>query len=330
VPETFVADSIYGALAIDLGLSEGLLASPYDNIEAAYHNVLPGVSVDLGHMEVLHDGEYNFDKEVFYEFNPDVSLIDPNMMMNWWGFSPEDIEELSENAAPHVCSYLLRPEPAWNEGYPFYTLSEALEKVGRMFKEEERAQALREVRSELTSTISTETPDEPLTIGYMNANPAEETFNVWKPALPGVQGEVLRNIGVEDAFAGAYPEGKNVYDTDYEGILEVDPEIIVIKSAPATGEHLGYDSFQAYVEDIGSHPVGRELTAVKEENVIAGGPIGHGMVGSLFIHEFVAKQLYPETFGELQFTTIEALADIPMGEQLFDRQRVADIVNGDI
>jgi iron complex transport system substrate-binding protein len=46
----------------------------------------------------------------------------------------------------------------------------------------------------------------------------------------------------------------------------------------------------------------------------------------MFQTEMVAKQVYPDIFGEFP-----GLGEpVPESEQLFDRQRVADIINGDI
>jgi iron complex transport system substrate-binding protein len=45
----------------------------------------------------------------------------------------------------------------------------------------------------------------------------------------------------------------------------------------------------------------------------------------MFQTEMVAKQLYPEEFGEWR-----GLGETPEDEQLFDRQRISDIVNEDI
>jgi iron complex transport system substrate-binding protein len=42
----------------------------------------------------------------------------------------------------------------------------------------------------------------------------------------------------------------------------------------------------------------------------------------------VAKQLYPDIFGEWPGFNDDGTYDIPEEEQLFDRQRVADIANG--
>ena len=64
---------------------------------------------------------------------------------------------------------------------------------------------------------------------------------------------------------------------------------------------------------------------MKEGNVFVGTAFAPGPVANLFNTENLAQQLYPEEFGEFD------IDDFPGGdEQLFDRQRVADIVNGDI
>jgi iron complex transport system substrate-binding protein len=74
------------------------------------------------------------------------------------------------------------------------------------------------------------------------------------------------------------------------------------------------DVVLAYMED---HPVGSELTAVQNGRVYRGGYIHQGPIQNLFLTERAAKQLYPDVFG--------AVTD---DEELFDRQRVADIVTG--
>jgi hypothetical protein len=52
---------------------------------------------------------------------------------------------------------------------------------------------------------------------------------------------------------------------------------------------------------------------------------------NLFQLEMTAKQLYPEQFGEWPgYVDGEDYPDVPAEEQLFDRQRVSDAINGDI
>ena len=46
-----------------------------------------------------------------------------------------------------------------------------------------------------------------------------------------------------------------------------------------------------------------------------------------FQTELTARLFYPEAFGELD---LDAPLVVPEDEQLFDRQRVADIIDGDI
>jgi len=75
------------------------------------------------------------------------------------------------------------------------------------------------------------------------------------------------------------------------------------------------DTVLSYMEN---HPVGSELTAVENGQVYRGGFLHQGPIHNLFLTERAAKQLYPDTFGE-----------VTGDEQLFDRGRVADIVNGD-
>lgn len=62
------------------------------------------------------------------------------------------------------------------------------------------------------------------------------------------------------------------------------------------------------------HDVASELSAVQNDRVIYGGLTYQGPVIHLFQLEAAARGLYPDEFG---------------GEQLFDRERVADIVTGD-
>jgi hypothetical protein len=52
---------------------------------------------------------------------------------------------------------------------------------------------------------------------------------------------------------------------------------------------------------------------------------------NLFQLEMTAKQLYPERFGEWpDYEHGDPYPEIPAEERLFDRQRVADIVTGEV
>lgn len=67
------------------------------------------------------------------------------------------------------------------------------------------------------------------------------------------------------------------------------------------------------------HPVGSELTAVRNGRVYRGGFLNQGPIQNLFLTERATQQLFPDEFGT-----------VTSGEELFDRQRVADVVTGDV
>jgi iron complex transport system substrate-binding protein len=72
-------------------------------------------------------------------------------------------------------------------------------------------------------------------------------------------------------------------------------------------------------------PVGRRLTAVRNDRLYRGGTSYQGPVVNLFQTEAAAKQFYPETFGE--WDGLDTLTD--ESERLFDYGRVAAIINGE-
>ncbi|MFC6976564.1 hypothetical protein ACFQL1_23200 [Halomicroarcula sp. GCM10025709] len=81
--------------------------------------------------------------------------------------------------------------------------------------------------------------------------------------------------------------------------------------------------YGATLEVIKSDPVTKGITAVKEGNLYAGGTGTQGPIINLFQTEMLAKQLYPETFGEWH-----GIGETPTDEQLFDRERLAEIITG--
>jgi iron complex transport system substrate-binding protein len=118
---------------------------------------------------------------------------------------------------------------------------------------------------------------------------------------------------------------------DYEQLLDVDPEIIVVHwGIGTTGEQETFSSTafrEQYIKPMQADSVGAELTAVQNGNVYPGAFGSQGPLVNLLQTEMVAQQLYPEEFGAFE---PEQFPDVPENKQLFDRQRVIDIVDGDI
>jgi hypothetical protein len=107
-------------------------------------------------------------------------------------------------------------------------------------------------------------------------------------------------------------------------MLEADPDVIL----HLWGMTPRYD-MDSVRDDLQSHSVGQELTAVKNDRVYAQGMRYQGPIMNLFQIEMIAKQLYPDIFGEWPtYENGSHYPEIPTTEQLFDRERVARIVTG--
>jgi len=122
-------------------------------------------------------------------------------------------------------------------------------------------------------------------------------------------GDALAETGINNLST------KNRSELDYENLLTVDPDVLLIRGHEEKSPTEFRETVLAYMRD---HPVGSELTAVQHGRVYRGGLLWEGPIQNLFLTERAAKQLYPEEFG--------AVTD---DSPLFDRERVADLVAGE-
>jgi iron complex transport system substrate-binding protein len=327
--EVVVYRADYADMLIALGHGDALVGmQDTQSLPTGMLAQLPDVSVDTGRITALRqDGEY--DKEIFYDIDAGLHLIDPNNAKVYFEFSEADIEEVSNNIAPWLGSFIRRPQENIGPDYPHYTLYEAFEKVGATFREQQRYEALAAVHDDLMSTITEQLPpeaDRP-SVGLAFLIPGDDyvgsgVFYLNDPTQPGMAKKQYRDLGVENVWAeaGLSMEGQ----VNYEALLEADPDVLISHNAFGFTESI--EQFQTAVVDVmRQDDIGSELTAVQNDRVYRGGKNVQGPIINLFQTEIAAKQIYPETFGEWK-----GLGNIPEGEQLFDRQRVADIINGNI
>jgi iron complex transport system substrate-binding protein len=146
-----------------------------------------------------------------------------------------------------------------------------------------------------------------------------------------------QDLNVNDAF-----DGQGYLTTDAEGLLETDPDVIFLHfgitfiTQPATtffeeredtrDKNIIEYTKERYLND----PVLSELTAVKDGRLHVGHTDQQGPITNLFQTEMLAKQLYPDIYGEFPGLDDDGTYELPEDEQLFDREEVADIINGDI
>ncbi|MDZ5812753.1 ABC transporter substrate-binding protein [Halorubrum sp. AD140] len=314
-------------IAYELGHGDAVVgAARPDSLWFTLHETLPGVSIDLDGIESFYGDQ--IDKEVLYEIDPDLIAVDPLRAPTLEGLDESDIEELERNVAPFFANRY-----SWTEGYDgdetytYYTLFDLYEKFGEAFEAQDRVAALREVDEDLTETIHSDLPPEEERPTVMQVGYYDGEFYTYDIEDGGIHTRHYREVGARSAIRETY--GDDVpfeFGTavDFETLLEIDPDVLIQASSLFYGDVEGV-SHEDTVEEVSEHEVGSELTAIQNDAYYPGGTPYAGPVAYLFYSELTAKYLYPETFGEFP-----GLGEIPEEEQLFDRQRVADIINGDI
>jgi len=313
-PETWVANAgIYCDIGVALGLTDRLAAigSPR-RYYTGYYEELPGVSLDKRQYPVLSRGT-RMPKESFYAADADLHVIDPVWMVNTFGWTEADVEEIATNVGPFFGNYIREQQDAWHTyGYP--TLSEAFGNVAALFGRRDRYERIEQVRTELAETIRSRLPEERTEVLLLRPQGIPPTSFFPQYMDDSVSDLQWQVVAVEDALAGSdIPEwGVRI---DYETVARLDPEVIVMETQFADDFVLDGESFREFtLNAMRDHPVARDVTAVENGRVHAGGINYQGPLISLFQTEHAAQVAYPDEFGD---------------EALFDRERVAGIVTGD-
>jgi iron complex transport system substrate-binding protein len=310
----------YADMGVALGLADDMTGvGQVSEYYTGFYEELPGVSVDKNALTALwSDG---IDKEIFYELGNDVHLISPANMRFTFDWSNDDLDEIRENVGPFIGNRIYRRSDDWHD-HRYYSLYEAFQKVAQVFQREERYQAFKQFHDEFIANVQSRMPsasERPSVLLTYAGSDDPETFSPYRLKDKGTNKKQWRDLGVDDALAGTSTENlsnKNRNALDYENMLTVDPEVILIRGHE---EKTAREFEQTVLGALRDHPVGSELTAVQNGRVYRGGLLWQGPIQNLFLTEQAAKQLYPGIFG-----------DVTSEEKLFDRQRVADIINGNI
>jgi len=148
----------YADMGVALGLADSLtgVGQPAEYYTDFYDEI-SGVSVDAESLTALwSDG---IDKELFYELDNDVHLISPVNMKQSFGWTDDDLEEISENVGPFVGNRIYRRSDEWHD-HRYYTLYEAFEKVAAVFQREERYQSFAAFHDEFVTDVQSRLPPE--------------------------------------------------------------------------------------------------------------------------------------------------------------------------
>ncbi|MFC6731721.1 MULTISPECIES: ABC transporter substrate-binding protein [unclassified Haladaptatus] len=313
VPETWVANN--GSWA-DMGIALGLeppkalwLTSRY---HTQYYDEIPGVSVDKSDMVSLYQDGVS--KELFYELDADVHVMDPNFLTNRFkGWKQADVDEITDTIGPLFGNCIYAQHYPWHEDYRYYSLYEGFEKLAQVFKRTDRYEAFATLHDEFQQQLTDVVPDEgdrPAVAVLWGVGEEPEEF------YPYIIGEGtgfkhLRDLGVSDALANT--DVKDFHGSraaiDLETVLEVDPEVLMLRGYEAKSEAEFQDTVVSALEN---HETASALTAVENGDVYRAGGLYQGPITNLVLTERTAGQLY-DFEGEL-----------------FDRDRVTSIVDGDV
>ena len=334
VPETWTTTSNDGwsDMAVALGQADGC-RTPGARLQL-YFDALD-IDVNTDWPWLWQDGGYS--KETFYERDADVHLLDPNAVMYWdnnWDES--DTEEIGSNVGPFFSCFNRRMTIEWQNELNYTenapSMLEAFEKLGEVFQEQERVGAFLDVHAEMQAEIDARIDGvDPTSIALINAgsDPEKGEFRPLNFSDPGYETKTYRDLDAQDSFS-ELDDGQYGGTIDYEVLLELDPEILVVHWGIINTDDNTFDPEQfreTWVTPFENHEIGSELTAVQEGNIYPGPYAEQGPIANLFQTELTGQILYPEQFGEFD---PESYPEIPDEYQLFDRQRVRDIINGDI
>ncbi|RZH68277.1 ABC transporter substrate-binding protein [Natrinema altunense] len=331
VPENaFVAFPQYADMAVALGHGDAVTTLFAPDMSGptmdAFYERLEGVSFEwAGLQNPLENG---LSEEQLYALDSDVHFLDPSYVVttddDW---TASDIADIAETIGPWIGSFHSGvhsdPAPAYADSYEYYTLWELFETVAAVFRERDRYEALADLYAETRARIESNLPPESDRPTVARVTLGDGVFYAYHLNTPGFWQADTRPLGARDALADIEWPG-DWGEVSYETMLEADPDVIL---------HLWGITPRYAIEDVRQRletdAAGSELTAVKNERVLASGMRYQGPIMNLFQLEMTAKQLYPERFGEWPGVVPgEPYPAIPPAEQLFDRQRLADIVTG--
>jgi len=312
VPETWVANN--GSWA-DMGIALGLEPPKGVWLKNRYHtqylDAVPGLSVDKSDMVSLYQ-EGGISDEVFYELDADVHVMDPNFFMNRFkGWNRDDVEEIAENVGPLFGNCIYAQHYPWHDDYRYYTLYEGFEKLAQVFKRTDRYEAFVDIHDDFTATLAPHVPnasDAPAGAVLWGVGDNPESYYPY--IIGGGTGfKHLRDLNVRDALAET--DIKDFHGSrdaiDLETLLDVDPEVLLLRGYEGKTEAEFQDTVVSFLED---HSLASALTAVQNGDVYRAGGLYQGPITNMVLTERLGGDLYD------------------VDEELFDRQRVVDVVNG--
>lgn len=335
-PETFISfQGIEADIAWTLGVGEGQQAMVYkdrlERLNEMYFEQIPGFEMDLTGVSDL-GGAGSVGREVFYDLDPEVFMVDPRLPLVFWRWDAEDVERAASEVAPFFGNFIRKQRgEQWGPSYKQYTLDEALSIYAKLFDREQRYRRFAAFRDAMLRRIDQALPPRERRPKVMLVNagskPDEGKFYLVNLDV-GDEGEFagtwvqpFRELGLRQAFDFEKYIASEWSQVDFETMLAIDPEVIIVVWSFAM--YPTAESFErGFVKPLREHPIGRTLRAVRNDRVLPGGTAEQGPLTHLFQVEMMAKQVFPELFGPWRW------GQTPQ-RPLFDRAELGRILAGE-
>lgn len=319
----------YADMAVALGYGDAVNAMYVPEMSGPtmnhYYDRLDGVSFTWEQLvNPLNDG---LAKELLYELDSDVHLVDPAWVSTRKGWSKADIEEIETGLAPWFGNFYSGthddPPEGYADRYEYYTLWELFSRIAKLLGEQERYQSLKKIHADVHATIESKLPPENERPTAVRVTLGDGVFWTYHLNRPGYWLADTRPLGAVDAFADQKWD-RLWGEVGYEAMVEADPDVIL----NLWGMTPDYSTAETRAS-LRNHPVGKQLSAVKNDRVYTQGMRYQGPIMNLFQLEMTAKQLYPDRFGAWPgYVDGDPYPEIPVDEQLFDRGHLAEIITG--
>ncbi|WP_049927460.1 ABC transporter substrate-binding protein [Halopiger goleimassiliensis] len=326
VPEEY---AVIPSVFLDIGMALGKQPVAATTLERAPTKLYDILDLEFDEDEIMalaNEAESGYDKESFYAPGQDVNLIDRRDLGRFADWDDSDIQEIEDATGPFVGSGIRfgPTHPFGPDQDTYYELYDVFEKIATVFQEQERYQQWESLHDEFMETIESELPPEderPSVIPlWRGVDPTTGEFYISDIHQYHNQTKPLERLGLTNAYDEELPGGGFI---GYEELLEYDPDYISIGGSLVSSTHEEF--VNNVVEPFENDSNGQQLTAVQERNLLRIGDQYQGPIVDLFATEAVAKMIWPDRFGEWPGPVDE----VPEDEQLFDRQRVRDIITGD-
>lgn len=332
-PRTFVTfQGIETDMALTLGVADGHQAMVYRDrmktLKRLFFDQIPGFQMPLEDVVEL-SGARSIGREVFYDLNPDVFLVDPRLPLVYWGWEARDVASAASEIAPFFGNYIRKERgEQWGPAYQQYTLDEAFAIYAELFDREARYRRFAEFRDAFMQRLRDRLPprDQRPKVMLLNAGSQPDKGKFYLVDLNADKGDgfagtwiqAYRDLGLEQAYDFSQYAVNEWSQSDFESLAAIDPEVIIVVWSLAM-----YPTAEAFerefVQPLRDHPIGRTLRAVRNDRVLPGGTAEQGPLTHLFQLEMMAKLVFPERFGQWRW------GDEP-DRPLFDRRELGRIL----